>query len=154
MATVSIRKMSAAVDAEARQAWADRIQRDFEGQPGVVPAVALLNQHKEDCSVDTNFRAAVIEALTLAGLSAATFGEGDSEEIVCLRAGFHVGGTARVVTVALIGRSDLDEPVRQAERDGLLQQARPALTEKGWTVRVNDFGHLTVIDPPHASKEG
>jgi hypothetical protein len=150
MATVSIRKLSAALDPEARQAWTRRIQRDFEGQSGVAQAVAILNQHKE-MTVDVSFRQAVIEVLTLAGIPAAKFGEDEEGMPVCERAGFLLGGGPRAVTVAIIGYSGASESVRQAERDGMIQQARSALDAAGYQVRVNEYGRLTLIPPSPAS---
>jgi len=97
------------------------------------------------------FRQLVLATLKGAGILEAETGWDEEEGVpTCTRTGFHLydwkEGSGRVVNVAILGRTDVTDPVRQAERDGVAQQAYAALTAAGFDVRINEHGHLKVSD--------
>lgn len=83
------------------------------------------------------------QVLLVAGIPAAHMTT-DSEGLpFCDRAGYLITDSGRTfVNVAVIGDSALEESARRAGRDGITQQARTALDGSGWTVKVNEYGHL------------
>ncbi|MCX4799603.1 hypothetical protein OG497_37750 [Streptomyces sp. NBC_01242] len=98
-----------------------------------------------------------VQVLREAGVPTANFTTDSDDLPFCDRAGFLITDSRKTsVTVAIIGDSALEEVARQAGRDGLTQQVRAALDGSGWTVKVNEHGHL-FAKMPHlpldASKE-
>lgn len=50
-------------------------------------------------------------------------------------------------SVSIIGRDDIVESARQAECDGIIQQARAALVKAGCGVRVNEYSTIVATVP-------
>lgn len=83
------------------------------------------------------------QVLNAAGVPTANMTLDKDELPFCDRAGYLItDSTSKSVNVAIIGDSSLEESARSAGRDGLTQQARAALDNSGWTVKVNEFGHI------------
>ncbi|MGA5598358.1 hypothetical protein ACPCSE_29410 [Streptomyces cellulosae] len=69
--------------------------------------------------------------------------------------GFRVSRTGYLISVvngpnasvSIVGRDGLPESARQAECDGLIQQARAALAAAGCDVRVNEYGTIVATVP-------
>lgn len=97
------------------------------------------------------FETRVRMTLHEAGLPKAEDGWDDEDDVpTCTRSGYHItnpgGRNSKVVGIAILGRTDAAEAVRQGERDALTQQARAALVAAGIEVRVSEYGHLTAVD--------
>lgn len=97
------------------------------------------------------FRVRVEATLHEAGLAPAeTSWDYDKDELLCARSGYHLiegfkeGG--KVIDIAVIGRTGIPDGMRQGERDTLVQQMRAALDAAGIEVRVNEYGHIKVVD--------
>lgn len=100
---------------------------------------------------DVVMRHRVAEALTQAGVPQAKLEQDEEGMPVCTRTGYLTmegSGShgSKVADVPVIGRDNVTEPIRQGERDAVMQQARAALVAAGFEVRVNKYGHLKVID--------
>lgn len=97
------------------------------------------------------FRQRVASLLEEAGIPQAKMHWGGDEGLRCLRSGWlpvipESATGSRVLDVAVTGRTDAPEAVRQGERDAIAQQARAALTAEGFEVRINEYGNLKVIN--------
>lgn len=93
------------------------------------------------------FHDGIIRALNATGITRAEFGEDDEGMPVCTQAGYRVTVERRTAHVSLFGRSDLSNSARQAEQDGMMQQARAAFDATGYGVRVSEYGYLMVTPP-------
>lgn len=89
-------------------------------------------------------------ALDEAHIPQAEWGEDSEGMTVCMGSGYWFeepgSSTGRVVDIAILGRTDVKDEIRGGERDALTQQARAALNAAGFDVRVNDYGHLKIVD--------
>jgi hypothetical protein len=96
------------------------------------------------------FRLKVVDVLTKASIPEADTAWDDEKGPVCSRSGYRLLDpemeTGRVVTVIVIGQDGVPDEVRQGERDALTQQIRAALVAADLDARVNEYGHLKVVD--------
>jgi len=58
--------------------------------------------------------------------------------------GYNMHSGAKYADVTILARTGIPDTARQAERDGLLQTARSALAEAGYTVTLNEYGTMHV----------
>lgn len=99
-------------------------------------------------STDTQTRIAAF--LDGAGIPAMESVEDDNAEL-----GFRVSRAGYLISVvngpnasiSVIGRDGLVESARQAECDGIIQQARAALANAGCAVRVNEYTTIVATVP-------
>jgi hypothetical protein len=95
------------------------------------------------------FREEIKTVLAAAGIPEVEMIEGDDGMPVAVKSGYYTmetdKPTSKVVSILPMGRDGIDDVARRAERDGLTQQLRAALSAAGMDVRVNEYGNVTVV---------
>lgn len=93
------------------------------------------------------FQARIYRALEEAGVPMAHLSHDKNGMLFCDRSGYLASdGGKRYTFIAVLGNTTVSETIRGAERDSITQQARAALDAiADLTVRISEYGHLTVV---------